>query len=171
MDYTTDQELAAAVRDSDRNAFKLLYHKYYKPLYLFLRHRTRSGDLAQDFVQELFTRIWAHRRNIDPSKSLKAYLYRIANNLVIDHFRKRKSDLSYRSNLDLSPSGKNAIETQITIMTAIDHLPEKLKSVFTMSRFEGLTYQEIADICRISIKTVESRMSQALKRLRKEISA
>lgn len=166
-----DSELAQATKLSDSEAFKALYHRYYESITIFLYHRTLSMELTRDFAQEVFTRLWQNRTSIDETKSIKAYLYRIANNLTIDYFRKRGSRRSYLSAMALkdNKTTDDCIEVQTSINIAIEKLPERLRTVFILSRHEGLKYAEIADVCHISVKTVESRMSQALEFLRKEL--
>jgi RNA polymerase sigma-70 factor (ECF subfamily) len=170
IDNLTDKDLAAAVRNSDAGAFKTLYYRYYDALYQFLYSKCRSSELARDLLQEVFTRIWQTRARINPEQSIKAYLYRIANNLSIDHMRKKVRERKYQ--VEMNKQGKqNArdLEMSITIRKAIENLPEKYRLVFQLSRFEGLTYAEISAVCKISIKTVESRMSRALQILRKAL--
>ncbi len=84
--------------------------------------------------------------------------------------RKRSSKIQYLSELSISSqqTGED-IETRISIATAVAHLPEKQKTVFILSRYQGLKYSEIAEVCKISIKTVESRMAKALEFLRNEL--
>ncbi len=167
-----DDKLSQAIKSSDSAAFKILYFRYYEPLYNFVWHRTYSTELAKDLLQETFTRLWQNRQKLDVNKSIKAYLYRIANNLIIDYNRKNASKKSYLSKLNRESNSGNeqSIEIELSIKTALDNLPEKLRTVFTLSRYQGLKYSEIAEVCSISIKTVEKWMSQALQLLRKELS-
>ncbi|MFH1940700.1 MAG: RNA polymerase sigma-70 factor [bacterium] len=168
---SSDAELVRAIRSADAAAFKALYFRYYDALYRFLWQRTHSADLAKDFLQEVYTRLWQNRRNLDPAKSIKAYLYRIANNLVIDYIRKNAYKKSYLTKLSHRSRSfsEESIEVETSIHIALNNLPEKLRTVFMLSRYEGLTYSEIAEACHISVKTVESRMSRALLRLREEL--
>lgn len=167
----SDSELTEAIKSSDSAAFKTLYYRYNNAIYKFLWQRTYSIELAKDFLQEVFTRLWQNRMNLDSTKSIKAYLYRIANNLVIDFLRKNAYKRSYISKLtrQVRSSCEDSIEIKTSIKIALNNLPEKLRTVFMLSRYEGLTYSEIAETCNVSIKTVESRMSRALQYLRKEL--
>jgi RNA polymerase sigma-70 factor (ECF subfamily) len=165
----SDSELSEAIRSSNDEAFKVFYYRYYEQIYHFLWHRTFSPDLAKDFVQEVFARLWQHREKLDPRKSIKAFLYRIANNLSIDYIRKHASEMNYRKSLPNQKIVEESIEVRMSIETAVQNLPERLRSVFIMSRFQGLKYYEIARACKISVKTVESRISQALQLLRVEL--
>ena len=167
-----DSLLARKIRDSDSAAFKTLFHRYYEPLYCFLCQRLRSSEQAKDFIQEVFTRVWQTRERLDPQKSVKAYLYRIANNLVIDYFRKRASHKMYQSEqYHQLPFQNSFMDTELSVKAAVSELPEKLRTVFILSRHQSLTYNEIAEACQISVKTVESRMSQALRLLRNALKS
>ena len=91
---TPDSDLVTAVRASDEAAFKSLYYRYYQTMFNFLWRRTRDYEASKDLTQELLIRLWKHRENLDPKQSLRAYLYRIANNLAIDHLRKKEREQS-----------------------------------------------------------------------------
>jgi RNA polymerase sigma-70 factor (ECF subfamily) len=163
----SDSELIRAIHDSDGEAFRILFHRYYEPLYAFLWTRTRSVDLSKDFVQEVFTRFWQHRQSVDPEQGCKSYLFRIADRLLIDHYRSQSSKKSAQDHLrSRTEPDTGDPDFQITLQNAISARPDPVRRVFLLSRYEGYTYREIADIEHISIKTVESRMTQALKKLR-----
>ena len=164
-----DEELTRAINSSDRAAFKQLCKRYYDPLYRFLWRKTRNHDSAQDLVQELFMNVWNRRARLDEKLSIKAYLYRAANNLAINHLRKKVlRQAHFVDNLDHAPAGHSDEERELQecLDEALQYLPEAQRTVFVLNRFEGLKYDEIAETLQISIKTVESRMSQALKHLR-----
>jgi len=171
MNNASDQELSQAIRNSDAHAFKILYERYHRIIGHFIYQRTHSVDLTRDLLQDVFTRLWIKRDRLNPSKSIKAYLYRIAGNLVIDHIRKRTTERKYSSNVRMKqPSSQDGlIELQTSIDMAVANLPEKARTVFMLSRYEGLKYVEIAEVCNISVKTVESRMSKALKLLQQAL--
>ncbi len=97
QDYSevSDEVIIREIRDSNPRAFKAPCFRYYESLYRFILIRLGSSETNRDFVQDVFTRLWQNRRGIRPDKSLRAYLFRIANNLVIDYFRRQKSQHSY----------------------------------------------------------------------------
>ncbi len=164
----SDEQLIKAISNSDHEAFKNLYYKYFPLLIRFACYHLHSKDTARDLVQEMFFRVWINRQKLDPSKSIKSYLYTSLNNLIINHSR-----LSFSKTRSLDDlRGKNlrdesSTDFNIDIHTVVQKLPEKLKTVYTLSRVEGYKYSEIAEICEISIKAVEKRMSKAFKILRK----
>ena len=168
----SDSQLCADIKGSDSGSYKILFYRYYEPIYYFFWNRTKSQELAKDFVQDVFTKLWQNRTNLNPKLSIKAYLFRMANNLLIDYYRKKQTQTVYQEdNFSYEPS-ENPFETydvEEGVNKALSELPENLRAVFTMNRFDGLKYAEIADSMNISIKTVESRMSKALKILRETL--
>jgi RNA polymerase sigma-70 factor (ECF subfamily) len=170
---TPDAELALAIKASDHTAFKVLYYRYFEALFRFLWRQTDDEELSKDLLQEIFSRVWKSRAHLDPRQSLKAYLYRIGHNLVIDHRRQSAHKPEY---LEDNPSHEPAdfveenFELAEKIQTAIRNLPEPVRLVFTMNRFDGAKYAEIAAALNISVKTVEARMSKALAILREKLA-
>ena len=169
---STEFELVKAIKTSDNHAFKEFCRIYYEPLYRFLWRKTRDEQTSLDLVQELFLNIWKHRKNLDESRSVKPYLYRSANNLAINHLKKKAVRQSYfvatpSAGLQSRPDGKR--EFQEYLDDVLQDLPEDQRIVFILNKFEGFKYAEIAETLQISIKTVESRMSKALKHLREKL--
>jgi len=163
-----DRDIVMAIRQSNDLAFRVLYYRYYEMMFAFVIRRISSLELSKDFIQELFTRLWHHRESLDENKSIKAYLYRIANNLIIDYLRRKNSEHIYL-NQPHKTGEESRIELKMDIEAAIGNLPVHLRTVFMMSRYDGLKYAEIADVLDISIKTVEKRIGQALLRLRRAL--
>jgi len=161
-----ETKLVIAVKQGNKEAFKDLYFRYYDQLYRFAWYRTQSEDLSREYLQELFTRVWEKRKRLKPDKSIKAYLYRSLSNLMIDAARLHSSQ-----NLPIdhfnSRSNQQDLDLHIDIQSAINNLPQKLKDVYLLSRYDGFKYIEIAEICAISVKAVEKRMTKAFTILRK----
>lgn len=165
-------ELIKAVRHSDKTAFRALCQIYYESLYRFLWRKTRDEEAAKDLVQELFLNIWKNRANLDETQSSTAYLYRAANNLAINHLKKKAVRQAHA--MDSVAAGRMSgtdekHDFQEYVDEILHDLPEEQRLVFTLNKFEGLKYSEIAEMLQISVKTVESRMSKALKALREKL--
>ena len=165
-----DEQIVKAVIADDHSAFRNLYYRYFPMLIRFAWYRLHSADNARELVQELFFRIWLKRHNLNPRKSIKAYLYKSLNNLIINYSKlgstKTTSVEDLKTNIAFSNHEDNQ-DLRIDLETEIEKLPEKIKTVYILSRVEGYKYSEIAEICGISTKAVEKRMSGAFKILRK----
>ena len=127
---------------------------------------------AQDIVQQIFTNLWERGVNFETIDSVEAYLMRSVRNKVITDQSKRKvtTDLSEetsQTNLGVVEQ-LEARETKQRLDSLISRLPEKRQIIFKMSRFDQMTYKQIAESLDISIKTVENQMIAALKFLRNE---
>lgn len=170
---TADAELVRAIKAADHRAFKTLYYRYFEALFRFLWRQTGDTELAKDLLQETFARLWKKRENLDPQQSIKSYLYRISHNLVIDYRRQNRQPLdSLEDHAEISSpySLNDQIDLSDKVHKAIQSLPEPVRLVFTMNRFDGFKYAEIAAALSISIKTVEARMSKALAILREKLA-
>jgi RNA polymerase sigma-70 factor (ECF subfamily) len=124
-------------------------------------------EIAEDLVQETYLRL-APRKAAVAIHRPRALLMRIASNLALDHFRRLTIDARAMERAGLgrspAPSPHQSAEplAALELSEAILGLPEPLRDVFVLSRFGGLTYEEIADHFGLSVKTVEWRMSRAL---------
>src|SRR6187551_1001587 len=166
------QHLANRLKASDRDAFRIIFESYQEGIFRFLYLKTKDVQLAEDLLQEAFYKLWANRSKLDSEQSLKSYLYTIAEHLFLNHCRHQMVVQQYgqfRRGMTTAETPHFLLEEEEfrqQLESAINMLPEKVKEVFTMSRFEDLSYQEIADRQSISIKTVESHMVKALRLLR-----
>jgi RNA polymerase sigma-70 factor (family 1) len=154
-----------------REEFKSIFDTYYRPLKNFLYYKLADSDLAEDMTQEVFIRAWDKRDTIVQA-TVKSYLYKIANNLTINHFNSAKARFELKlahhdSRVSESPHyvlEKNEFAERLN--RALEKLPEGQRVVFLMNRIDDLTYREIAERLEISDKAVEKRMQGALESLR-----
>lgn len=170
-----DAQLTTRILAGDASAFRTLYYRYGQALFGWLWQRTHDREAAEDLMQELFARVWRKRANLDPKQSVRAYLYQAANHLAIDHLRKKVRENEGMDEAQM-PEATTVIqeldfERKAAIQKAIAALPEGQRTVFLLSRFEGLKYAEIATALGLSVKTVETHMSRALKKLREALKS
>ena len=153
--------------------FSILFDTHFEEIrrYIFFR----SGDvvISTDIAQETFMKVWEKQLDVSPHEDV-ALLYKMAGNLMISHFRREKLSRKARQEMDLQLTDDQDHdiyykELKATYKKALMKLPDKQRLVFMMSRMEQFTYREISERLEISIKTVEKRMHQALKFLRKEL--
>ena len=129
--------------------------------------------VAEDMAQDIFVRVWQKRNSLDPAKSIKSYLYQAAANEIGMHLRKKGVRDAHAKDVQFQHAHTNTSPIEFDqkefIEKTIQSLPETLRNVFILHRYDGLSYKEIAQYEGVSIKTVESRMSKALKYLRREL--
>jgi RNA polymerase sigma-70 factor (ECF subfamily) len=162
---------------SDSTSFEALFKSQYALMCSFAKRYLDSAEAAEEAVSEVFYKIWKNRAQINIKTSAKYYLYASVRNMAIDLRRQSKSQF-HVSDECLSmqaypgPTAAETLigaETQQKIDSAILRLPTQCRKVFQLSRQDGLKYQEIANQLGISIKTVETQMTRALKQLRVEV--
>ncbi len=134
----------------------------------------RDRQSAEDAVQEVFEKLWKKRDSIHQIDNLEAYLRRSVVNTCLNHIKKdqRIDWTDQESDLDRTVSPLLTLETSELgdlIKKTIDGLPEKCRLVFVMSRYEEMSYKEIAQTLGVSVKTIENQISKALKRLRASV--
>ena len=154
--------------------FEQAFDMYYSNVRNFLYYKTSQVELSEDVAQDAFVKLWETRDKIDKS-SIKAYVFTIANNLMINKLK--RNQLKYRF-LKLQDDKKDIKTPQYLmemkefdekLQKALAKLPDGAREVFLMNRIDDLKYREIADMLGLSMKAVEKRMSRALAILRQEI--
>ncbi|MBK7407860.1 MAG: RNA polymerase sigma-70 factor [Saprospirales bacterium] len=154
---------------------EVLFKRYYSFVSFATFRLVSDSALAEDISQEVFMEIWKRRHSLNISTSFKAYLRRSAVNRSLNFLRDKKN----RYNEELSDAAHDlqtpenqtleVDELQDHIDKAINQLPPRCQKVFKLSRYEEMSYQEIADDMDISVKTVENQMVKALKLLREAL--
>ena len=135
----------------------------------------RDTEEAKDLAHRAFMKVWEKREAVPEGSNVKALTYRIAHNLSINYIRDHKKfcDEEELQTVESENSDADndikAAELEAAVIDTINHMPEKSKKVFLMSRYEQLSYNDIAGQLGVSIKTVEAHISAALKLLRKKI--
>lgn len=158
----------------DKAGFKSIFDEYYSPLKNFLYYKLGDADLAEDLTQEVFLKSWNNRDNIRLD-TIKSYLYTIANNLAINHYKSARTRFEFGlksedSEHQQTPQYKmEESEFEEHLKASIAKLTENQRVVFLMNRIDDLTYKEIAERLEISVKAVEKRMHKALEFLRHAI--
>jgi len=163
-----------ALKD-DEDAFRTLFHNYFPPLCIFAGRYISDKETCKDIVQDTFLGIWKKRKSLDIATSARNFLITCVKNNCIDYQRKQNTESNYRTyQIDLNPNLftddiYTINELEDIINSSLKKLPEHIRYVFEQNRFEGKTYNEIAKECNLSVKTIESYMSKALKHLRIEL--
>ncbi|MCG8474788.1 MAG: RNA polymerase sigma-70 factor [Cytophagales bacterium] len=164
------------LRLEDTEFFKAVYFKYANALFQYSFQYTLDKAQAEDVVQEVFLDLWKNRKKIKIKTTLQAYLYSMVKYKNLNSLRRQQTLPHIPLDEINSPvqaettDTEDAFRTEKLIQQKIDELPAQTRETFRLSRFDGLTYQEIATIQGISIKTVETQISRSLKKLRKELN-
>jgi RNA polymerase sigma-70 factor, ECF subfamily len=159
-------------------AFEQLFTTHFKRLYAYALTIVKEEMTAEEMVQNVFFKIWEKKGKVDIQTSVTAYLYRSVYNESLNYLKHKKVKSAYQSHTvyqnrnqsDNAASRLQLSELQQKLDIALSELPEQCRTIFQMSRFEELKYQEIADKLGISIKTVENQMGKALKILRVKLA-
>jgi RNA polymerase sigma-70 factor (ECF subfamily) len=162
------------IRKGDIKSFEALFHRFYPGMCLYAQSLLKNETIAEEIVQDVFYNIWKNRKDFQLRSGWQSYLYRSVYNNSLSYLRKNQKEVLFPENRDeMQESGNNDPyqemnyrELNETISAVLDQLPERTGRIFKMSRFEGLTYQEIATRLKISVKTVEANMGKALKAFR-----
>lgn len=171
----TDKELLELLETDSEQAITLIFRTYYSYLCKVVYKIIPDNNLAEDLSQEVFFELWRRKGQLQVNTSLKAYLRRAAVNRALNYIRGQKIQLTDErayppeSGQAQASQKMEADELQQRIDAAIDKLPERCRIVFVLSRFEDMSYSEIAQSLDISVKTVENQISKALKLLREAL--
>lgn len=171
---TSDFELFRLIQKGNKEAFTLVYERYNKILYILAFRYLKDRVLAEDAVQQVFTKLWEYHFDIIVSVSLKNYLYtmtknyilnqmRNANNVLVQNYQMAQSSEDYEDDLFATLEKK---ELMSIFYQAINLLPDQKKAVCLLKMEDKLSNQEIAERMNISINTVKTHYAQAIKLLR-----
>ena len=172
-----EKDLIVRLKDGDQTAFELLFHFYYPGLVIYAAQFTADRCEAEEIVQNFFVRFWQKHQQILHGDSLKNYFFLSVKNSSLNYLKHKKIEERYLKELtDLSnqhlvydPDLYVATELQEKIKNSINLLPEKCREIFVMSRIQGLKNDDIANELKLSKRTVETQISNALKVLRVEL--
>ncbi|RFS19849.1 RNA polymerase sigma-70 factor [Chitinophaga silvatica] len=170
----SDNQLVSLLKSDDIAAFNAIYDRYSKMLFIFIHSKLDSTEMSKDVLQEIFISVWEKRQTLILKESLKAYLYQAARHKIIDIYRKnttyRKYLLQLIEHFDEQPhSITETVDTKARtqdLFEAINHLPERMKEIFMLSRVEHLTVEQISTHLGLSQQTVKNQITKALKILR-----
>lgn len=167
-----DALLLDSLQEGDETAYKELFIKYYSPLCEYASQYLSDAD-SEELVQDLMLFIWEVKKNLVIETSLKSYLFvstkhRCLNAIQKKQYHERIHNQIYEKIKDQFEDPNYYFINELTenIQKAVNELPDTYRETFTLSRFGDMTNTQIATNLSISVKTVEYRISQALKILR-----
>jgi RNA polymerase sigma-70 factor (family 1) len=163
-----------ALKASDREAFKNIFNHFYAMLLAYASRILESREAAKDVVQEAFITLWNHRDTVDPDRSIKSLLYRIVYTRCLNQIRDRRlvgfDEENYENLMGSENSEPDIMNENMGIQELLEkivsRLPERQREALLLSRQEGLTHDEIADIMECKPATVNNHITGAMKNLR-----
>lgn len=172
LNILSDTELLVLLRQDSVTAFEVLYVRYKNRLQSFCLFMLKSQTVAQDVVQEVFIKVWSARNSLTLDQSFSNYIYTLAKNQSLNELRsaKRKETMENilfrKEEASDAENAENKLiikEYQTLLEAAINELTEQKRKIFVMSRNEGKSHKEIAEIMQISPHTVQSHISDSLR--------
>lgn len=170
-----DTTLMLRYRDGDASAFEILYERHKRPLYRYLQRMCRQREIADDLFQEVWSKLIASRGRYEVRAQFNTFLFRIAHNCVIDHFRRSRrqpedmDDVAEQIAAAESERPEAVLahaQLQEDFRRALDRLPVEQRDVFVLYEESGLSLEEIGRITGVAMETAKSRLRYALGKLR-----
>ena len=176
MVIADERQLFEAIKQNDNGAYEKIFRAYYRPMTAYAFRFLGDLSESESIVQDVFLRLWQKRTEIMITSSLMHYLFRSVKNHCINFIEHERIKTRYQtfvmnSEADRIDYSEFFPEHELInrIETAIAALPPKRQEIFRLAREEGLKYREIAERLELSVKTVETQMSLALKQLRESL--
>ncbi|MCI4650524.1 RNA polymerase sigma-70 factor [Phaeodactylibacter sp.] len=169
--------IVRAIKSGDESEFRSLYDNYFRRVYFFALKSVKDPTEAEDLSQNIFLKAWENRHRFKDDLDIEPQLFQIAKSTIIDYFRAKTTQQQLIKALaEDAPVNRGANPPQfseqskvlIYLQKAIEDLPPKRREVFKLSRYHGLTYDEIAQELSISKNTVHVHITKALATLRKK---
>ncbi len=173
-------DMMEAIVKGDKKAFEQLFRKWYVRLCVYTESIVHDPDVAEDLVQNIFCMLWEKRTLVNVRESVKSYLYRSAYHASLNVLKHEKVKLAFaeflqkhgeqdENNIDCFFDDQNHQMLVREMNRAIAALPQQCREIFLLSRFAGKKSVEIAEMLHLSVRTVETQLYRAMKRLREEL--
>ena len=181
MDPIKLPALLQSLRIGEKIAYEEIYNDFFGVLYHLSLHYIHDEQVSEEIVQDTFMKLWEIRETLNDQFNIRSFLYTITKNNCLNYLRNEKIALKHQENLkylemqfnyealDKMGDYLEFEELRLKIKQAITALPDDIRDTFLLSRFDELSYKDIAEKQLISVKTVESRMTKALRLLRYDL--
>lgn len=172
------KKIIKELKAGDVDAFETIYYMYGKKLYKFALGLLKDHDIASEIVQKVFVNLWEKKDQLVTTFNFENYIFTITYNSIREYFRKkaiesRVKDYLLKNAPDVISHSDDALIYNELIEMAnrfIEKMPARRKTVYKLSRQEGLKIKEIANTLNISTRTAENHLSKALKFLKEELA-
>ncbi len=155
----------------DEMAFAKIYDLYSQRIYGNLLKLVKDPDIAQEFLQDVFLKIWESRNSINPDLSFQSYLFQISRNIVYNYFKREKIGIqvanyliSISSELHTEVEDNLAYKQSKAILDeAINKLPQQRRLIYTLCKIEGKSYNDVSRELNVSTSTISDHIVKATK--------
>jgi len=167
-------ELLGLISNGDETAFRKIFNHYSDRLYSYTLRITDNEELAEEIVMDAFMKIWSNRKDLCLVRQFDSYLYTIVRNQAFTAIKRKAHESSIINHLSLikteyENSTEDTVvynECQHILSEAVNQLPSQQRLVYSLSRDEGLKYNEIAEQLNLSKNTVKAHLKKAVSSLR-----
>ena len=169
-----DETLLAAIMADDQSAYRSLFENYFDRLFKFAFLITKSRELSEEIVSDVFIALWRNRANAGEIRNLRIYLYIATRNTAYNYCRKmgRAQNISLDElPMEIREPFLNPEQAYVTkelnarIRKAIEDLPPRCKMIFRLVKEDGLSYREAAELLGLSVATIDNQLVIAIKRI------
>jgi RNA polymerase sigma factor (sigma-70 family) len=169
----SDEQLMVAFSRGSTDSFGELFSRYKQPMFGFFRRRLRDPGQAEELTQETFLAILRASSHYEPSATFRTYLYAIGFNILRAHRRKTAFRAMFHGTEgeDREPVVRNTMDADLWLRDAVNRLERLDREILLLREFEQLSYAEIAELLRLPLNTVRSRLFRARTALRDLLSA
>lgn len=171
---TTDSKLTSLIKTGVKEAFQELFERYAPRIFQFSLSYLKNEQDAEELVQDVFLKIWEKRDALDNSKSIKAFIFKVAVNTIYDFIRRKNIESAFKefagADFELQDSTWHQIifdEMLDNLDVLVKQMPAERQKIFRLSREDGLTNDEIASKLNLSKRTVENQLYRAIAFLKK----
>ncbi len=176
---TQAQTWVRRLKESDPSVCTEVFDAMYGPMLRYATWVTQDEEAAYDILQDVFFNLWQGRQRLNPDLPLKALLFKMTRNRALNHQRKKQHHETRLSAMqeivpDQEPHPDNSLEVKMLgarIHQWISELPPRRREAFQLSRYEGLSHEEIAQVMNLTSRTVSNHIMLALVYLRKRLRA
>jgi RNA polymerase sigma-70 factor, ECF subfamily len=167
----SDEQLMVAFSRGSVDSFGELFSRYKQPMFGFFRRRLRDSGQAEELTQETFLAIVRASSHYEPSATFRTYLYAIGFNVLRAHRRKTAFRAMFHGIEDREAVTRNTMDTDLWLRDAVNRLERVDREILLLREFEQLSYTEIAELLRLPLNTVRSRLFRARTALRDLLAA
>jgi len=178
----SDTDIIQLFQNGDETAMKLIFDNYYEGLCIYAESILRDHYAAEEIVEQLFIHLWVNVKTLTFNTSVKNYMYRSIHNNCLKYIDKRKNELkSFDKYIFHDPEILRPVTDDYPLSILIvqeleqkaeevmESLPDQCRKIYFLSRYENLSYPEIASKLKITVGTVKTQMSRAFQRFREEL--